>query len=63
MAAALLMAHRLRGTPAPEAAAATVAALHGVIARAVAEGLGELPIVTAQAAWLDPAVSAELTAL
>jgi pyridoxine kinase len=63
MAAALLMARHLQGTSAAEAAASTVAALHGVIARAVADDLAELPIVTAQAAWLDPAVPAELTAL
>lgn len=63
MAAALLMAHRLGGTPAPEAAARTVAALHGVIAEAVRTGAAELPIVTAQQAWLAPDVDAELTAL
>lgn len=63
MAAALLMGHHLRGTPAAQAAGATVAALHGVIARAVADCAVELPIVTAQDAWLAPVVEAEIVAL
>lgn len=63
MAAALLMLHRLRGRPAPEAAALTVAALHAVIAEAVRSGADELPIVTAQERWLAPPMPAETLAL
>lgn len=63
MAAALLMAQLLRGAAAPEAAARTAAALHGVIAEAVRRGAAELPIVTAQESWLAPAESALLTRL
>lgn len=63
MAAALLMGHRLRGAATPDAAACTVAALNAVVARAVADGVAELPIVTAQEAWLNPKAAAILTQL
>jgi pyridoxine kinase len=63
MAAALLMGHRLRGKAAPQAAAATVAAVNALVAQAVADGVRELPIVTAQDVWLNPASDATLSRL
>lgn len=52
--AALLLGHRLLGRDLPDAAALTVAAIHGVLSRTVALGRSELALVQAQEELASP---------